>query len=366
MSSTVVDLLNERYKKGFSKVVEDTYFRLQEDQAAINPYMPLVSYPDPELAVAKIRDYPMIGSVVGEDQEVPNRKSNGNIRVYDLGEIRIAMGFTYKSSDLKIAEKFRRMLQMGAASGAETYLEYFFKRGSRLAESLQNTHTLLTLKVLATGGCTYNDPITGAQLNFTYPDLVSGHFPSALTSTARWSQSSTATGIADLVSWTRTFYDTTGRYPDAWLMSTITWRQLQSQAATKRRVIAYRTGRETTQNANVDGVVVNLSEINTLLSLQEEPVPPIVLYDAEYEQENADGTFTKQRYLEQHKVVALVRGNTERALLPFVENDNRPGIFVENKVIETMPRKEVSRAMTCGFPLVADTRYLFGVTVDDT
>jgi hypothetical protein len=108
--------------------------------------------------------------------------------------------------------------------------------------------------------------------------------------------------------------------------------------------------------------------MNRLLMVQDEPIPPIVLYDREFEQENADGTFTRTRFLPDDTVTALFRGNVERALLPYIENEvggvPQPGIKIENKIIETMRRKEVSRAMTCGIPLIADTRKIFSVVVD--
>jgi hypothetical protein len=260
-------------------------------------------------------------------------------------------------------------------SQLQAYIDYFFKKAEVLVPAVINMHSYLTWKVFRTGSCLYADPLTKVQVptaEFSYP-IESTLFPTGLTSTARWSQPATATGITDLYNLSTAFFDINGFYPSAYQLSTKTFRQLQAQASTKAAVIgnAGAMGRRGTPVPITSGassasdntnIFVELAEINA--ELQRRDIPPLVIYDGQFEQENADGSFTRTRFTDDDYVIALTDGMAERAVLPLAEKNFEPGIFTLYEVIDQAPRKERAVAMASGVPFVRDSRVLCAQKVD--
>jgi hypothetical protein len=364
-TQSIVAFLNLR-KFEIDKIVDQTYFRLREGFEAINQYMPFTEYPDVQLLVAQFQEYPTIASIMGDNEDIPVRKPNAILNEVLLGQARFGLSYYYQSKDFEYFHKLQERLAMGGR-GAEAYERYFYKRAETLTESTLNLLTYLYIQVIQTGGVTYTDPFSNTQFSLTYP-TESTLFPTALAGGNTWDNIATAQGINDLYTLSKAWYDVLGFYPYATMLSTQAFRQLQAQYSTKLAVLSARGsigvvagGGTTTTETVLSNFLPSMEEINA--TMQRRDIPPLVLFDAQYQQENPNGTFSRLRYSDPSIVNFLTKGMGERALMGYPENDFNPGVRVESFVESTMPRREVSRAMAAGVPFISDPRFLSALKV---
>lgn len=354
--ASIVQFINQEKRK-FDKIVEDTFFRLQEQATALDPFMPIQSYPDLDLLVGKFRDFPKIGHIIGQEQDIPTTQKKGEFDTKYLGRIFLGAGYNYTSRDFDAMQKFRQRVSEGNTQAARRYRDYFFGTADQLTTQLVNTHTYLTLETYRTGVLNYTDPVTGAIASLEY-DTNPNLFPATVATP--WDNHANADGIGDIVELLTAFYEEHGFYPDATLMSNNRLRDLTEQTATQQRIVANRIGDAAASTQSLTRVAITQPEIEAMIGRELVPggTINIITFDAQFEVEGADGGFVRKRFLDENYIVMLTRGMGERALLPFAENDYQAGIYTEAEVISKAPRRERLIAMTAGVPFVPDADLL--------
>lgn len=368
----ITQFLNQNTRK-VSSLVDLRFAEAVSRKGVLTPYMPIVNYPDRELLILKFNTLPTIAYLVAEDAEIPYGKQKTVLTEKFLGNLKLAKARGYTGKDFEAFHKFQTLMSAAgpAARGASTALaDYFMAQPATLVDQIVDLHTVLQLKVYCTGSCTYTDPLTGVKAELDYTsEIPAGQMPAALTGTARWSQSTTATPIKNLRDHARTFFQKNRFYPKQVGMSTDTLWQLQEADSTKQETAQLRgiviQGTDTASLAAISPPT--LEELNRILTMRIGSEMEIVVLDECYNVESKDGTITENvPFLPPDYYVFLTPGMGERALVPTIEKDFAPGVYTESKVLETAPRRERTLAIANGIPFVKDARLLAARNVNNT
>ena len=223
-----------------------------------------------------------------------------------------------------------------------------------MTPAIVDKHTYLTLKVACTGQCIYTDPLSQAQIQLTYPNTIAALLPAPLTGNARWAQAATANGLGNLQTHAEAYYGEFGSFPYAILLHWKNLREIGDQAATRTAFVA---GSGMALDAsNLSGLYLTDDAIVNLIK-QRTRCQQVILVDGRFEEEQpGTGAPIETPYLADDYYAFVEQSNMERALVPTVEKDFKPGIFINAKVLEEIPRRERIAAVANGIPLVVDDR----------
>jgi hypothetical protein len=134
--------------------------------------------------------------------------------------------------------------------------------------------------------------------------------------------------------------------------------QLRQIADSNEAKIAYlRTIGADSATPDVTGVYLKDEQVIDMIKMRVR-CQTVELFDAQYSEEAEDGTVTDKFFLPDNYYLFGRDGYLERALVPTVEKDFQPGVFVHSKVVEESPRQERTVAVANGIPLVVDERYI--------
>lgn len=239
------------------------------DDPLLDEYFPIETYMDFKILWLKFKNVAAIASVVGFEGEIPGTRT-GNITEAELEIFKIGIAHHYTENLLIMMHEFEQ--RSLAVPALMTQLKnILFGSIDDLKPRLNGLMKLMIWQVLYSGECNYLDPRTKIRAKITY-DTEPTLFPTALATTRRWSQPTSATGVADLVQLLEAFYTIHRRFPDKVVMSRKAVNQLLAQDSTKTLAIA-----RTVSAATTNQYVVNRDLLNMLL--MDRQVPPIVEFD---------------------------------------------------------------------------------------
>lgn len=348
-----------REKRAIDKFVDQTFFRLLEGTAPVDALMPRTNYIDRALLILKmVYHKPTIASLVAEEQEIPASKPQTQITEDLLSNCKIGKQIIWKARDFEMMQKMKLMAgQMGnlgnqVIQGLE---KHYFGQIADLIPSINEKAMVLTMRIATGQTATFEDPLSGAKFTLSYPDTIAAHLPAALTTTARWSQPTTATPLQNLEDHATAIYNNLGQWMPTNVMHFTTLRQIAN--TTEAKVAKLRKMGSDTATPDVTGMYLSDQEVMDLI-MERTRCTNVVLFDAQYSEEAADGTITDKYYLPENYYIFARPGYIEQAFVPTVEKDFAPGIYQNSRVLNDAPRVERSVAVGNMIPACFDPRFL--------
>lgn len=358
MTASVVDFLTRR-KRDVDKLVNQTFFRLLEDTSGLLRIMPRTSYQSRKLLALRFKhNRPTIASIIAPEQEIPASRPRMELTEDFYVNCKVGKKIVWKEQDFELVNDLQNLMLGTAGTGAVDAIErHYFGQVADLVPAIYDRSLTIGLQILTTGTCQFVDPLSAATFAIAYTDLESTLFPAGLTGNARWSQSTQAACVPldNLETLADAYYDVNGSYAPFVVMSLKNFREVRNANSTKIAVLR-RAGADST-TPDVTGVYVPDAQARDLI-LERTRALELIIFDAEYSQENADGTVTNLRYMPQDYVVLTSAGALEQAFVPTVENNFAPGIFQNSKVVEEAPRVERTVAVGNMIPACFDRRKL--------
>jgi hypothetical protein len=356
--ASIANFLN-RNTRTVTAIVDQTFARLLEPITVLDRYMPTKNYISRKLLLLKFKGHrPTIASVVAEEQEIPPSRPRATLDEDLLGNLKLGKKLVFKARDFEMMnELMRYSLEAGplAEQMTQEIKKYFFGLVADLVPPLIEKHTVLTMQIATTGTCTFIDPLTGARVELTYPNTIATNLPAALAGNNRWSQPATATPLANLQKHATDYYTNLVQWPYAVMLHFDTLRQI---AETNEAKVAYlSTVGATTGPADTSGVYLKDEQVIDMIRARTR-CQTVEIFDAQYSEEQENGDVIDKFFLPDNYYLFARENYMERALVPTVEKDFQPGVFLHSKIIEEAPRQERSVAVANGIPLVADERYI--------
>lgn len=354
--SSIVEFFNRR-KRTVDAIVDQTFWRLMEPTGLLDTLFPVVNYPDRMLLLMKFKhSKPTIASIVAEEQELPIGRNRVELTEEYLNNLKIGKQYLFTARDFELMEKLETSLgQSGRGAQLVPMLEeYFFGIAAHLPVSIVEKHSVLTFQVALTGSCTFTDPLTKARFNVTYPGTIPALLPAALTTTARWGQSATADGLGNIETHATAWYEEFGQWPTVLVMRWKNLRELANQRSVKRAFLS-RSGNVGGSDADVDSVYLTDAAVIDLIT-ERMRGGRVEIFDGMYSEEAANGTVTDKYFLPDDTYFFPEPGNLERAIVPCVENNMNPGLYVAARVLNDAPRQERIAGVANGLPFLKDSR----------
>lgn len=321
------------------------------DMADFLPEIPFRNYDDYEILTVKANKSRTLANVIGYEAEVPDRKA-GTISVDTTSVIKFAKSHIYTEEDMKLMHKWERSVD----GVSDTIKDYYFGTVTDLPSAIMDMMTRLTCEVLYTGAIAFTDPQTGSVVEATYTS-DSNQFPSALTTTARWNQPSTATPVTNLRTHVRNIYNNVkARMPIATVMNSNTYEAMISTDSFKQQALAI-LGANISTDSNY---LISPEDVASIFRRDAYPIPPIRIVDQAYESESADGTKTETRFVPDGYYFFTFPQQGERAMGPSAENDFASGIYTLFEEVSKVPPIDRAVAVATGLPYFPDTRLLAG------
>lgn len=363
---SILDFYN-RQKYAVDRIVDTTFFRLIEDNTGVlNRIMPVQSYLDTMLLLMKLnRSKPTIASLVGDEQELPNQRARVTLTEELLGEARIGKQHIFTNNDFKAMKKLEEALQRANATALQEELErVFFGIAADLVPSVIEKLTLLTVEVLTTGACNFTDPLTDVRMVLSYPNVVTSGgnqlmFTSNPSGSDDWGAPTTANGLGQIESHSVAWYNNFGSFPRMVALRWSLLRDLANQRSTKRAygsVVGY-VADGANADAALDAMYLKDEQVMDLIRDRTRGAE-VILLDAMYSEEQANGSATDKYFLDDKRYMFCEENNVERAFVPTPERDFAPGIYVRARQLDDAPRKERIAGVGCGIPAIVDDRKL--------
>lgn len=361
MDASIVGFI-DRNPRQINKIVDQTFFRLLESIAPFDMCFPMTSYMSRKLLLAKFKRHkPTIASIVAEEQEIPATRNRATLTEELFNNLKLGKRYVYTARDFELMHEMNRYL--GEAGGQSTAMasdlrRYFFGIVADLIPAIAETAMMLAIEIATTGSCDYTDPITNQRVTLTYDDIIANHFPIDLVGGALWSAAATCTPLENLRLWSEDYYNNLGMWPEKVVMRFTQLRQIadsnEAKVAWLRTMGADSTAPETTGVYLKDEQVMDM--VMTRTRCRE-----VLLMDQQYSVDVAGTGEPEDKYfLEEGRVFFAKDGYVERAMVPTVEKDFQPGVYVHSEVIKKSPRVEESLAVANMIPFVPDPRYLAG------
>lgn len=364
MVLSIVEFLDTK-KVAIDKIVDTTSWLLMQNQDWLNRYFPMTSYADTSLLTARFTHKPVIASLIAPGAELPIHKPSATMTTQELGHLLVGMEHLWNAKDRGFMKKLGAALMMGGMN-AQSYLDHFFGTVDDVQMACYRMVTYLACMVAQTGEAAYTSPLTNVKSTISYTGNIEATlFPAALTGGDRWSQLATATGLEDLEALNKAFFTIHGYYPNEIGIPRDNYRDLCYQASTKRAMIFLITGHETTVTPSIDGVQVTGEDLTRLFASRLDRLPNYRILEGDFYIEQKDGTFTKTPYWAEDKITFFTDGMGEQALVPFPENNEVAGLFINNeRLAPQAPYREVLQGMTATIPFVSDARLLASQVID--
>lgn len=356
MTASIAEFLTRR-KRDVDKLVDQTFFRLLEDTSGLLRIMPRTSYQNRKLLALRFKhNRPTIASVIAPEQEIPASRPRMDLTEDFYTNCKVGKQIVWKEQDFELVNDLQNlMLGTGGTQAVDAIERHYFGQVADLVPAIYDRSLTIGLQILTTGTCNFVDPLSGATFALTYSDLESTLFPAALAGNARWQQATTCTPLDNLENLADAYYDKNGSYAPFVVMSLKNFREIRNSNSAKIAVLR-RAGAD---SATPDTTGVYIEDPQAIdLILQRTRAREVIIFDAEYSQENADGSVDTLRYMPQDYVVLTSESVLEQAFVPTVENNFAPGIFNLSEIVNRAPRVERSVAVGNMIPACFDRRKL--------
>ncbi len=372
-------LSNPKYKAKLNAIVDGTHAwlidpnkeaRLQQlgrraDRSTLSQYSlfdkftPVQLTDDFRMIEYLLKRNMSIGSVTATGGEVPATRI-GQIVKLEGGLIKLSLSHVFdEETKIRVYELSR------TPNVPQAFVEMLYGSVNDLQPKIMKLANVLMAQVLYQGRINFTDPRTNVSINLQY-DIHPELFPAPLTGNALWTNYATANGIQNLIDHSNAFYELNGYYPECIKMSNKLLTHLLRQQSTSDWAInaglLSATPRAGVPSAISKAVLDKLVE-------QTYNLPPIEVWDAQYELEIAPGETQRVRYFPDHTYVFLNQGVGRRLFAPTLESTEngrspKAGIFVKTEEnLKLSPPLDRAFAVARTLPFVPDTRKLAAAKV---
>ena len=377
-----------RHKKNIDIVVDQTIMRMSATgrmyqdgmpDPALDMFCPAESFDSLVLLLERFRDLkPILGHIVGIGQEIPTRRGSLVLNENILGRLKFARGVTFTEEDYETLFKIEREMASDSPRFKKYLYDWLLKRPALLVASVVAIMKLLAIRTLVLGQTDYSDTDTGLDSSVSYLDQIpTTNFPAALTAGNQWTaaNSTTADGIADIVTLLNRQYDILRAYPPYIIMNQQEAVQLRNQTAVREQVSFYE-GRLVSLASGTSAANLKrptMDEIGNTLSNELTKTEgstgnvKIIVTSGVYYRQTAEGDIVNEfgeEYFPPGYVAVGWPGAVIGAMMPISSNNFGRAISVQSSQHwRREPRQEVLTAATAGLPVVADPRKIGSLQV---
>ncbi|ARV58066.1 hypothetical protein BZZ01_04935 [Nostocales cyanobacterium HT-58-2] len=327
--------------------------QLLDQYRIMDEYAPIQQSDDFRVLEYLIERNMAIASVIATGQEIPQTRAGRIVKIEGSQFGKMAISHVFNEEDEIRMLEFSKMQNI-----PETFRDMLFGTVDSLQPRIIKLSNVLTWQTWLQGFVDFTDPRSGVAMRLaynTYPEL----FPTPLTGntpgSAVWNDYANANGILNLQQHARAFYNLNGYYPDEIFMSQELVDDLLRQQSTRDQALALGLINNL-PNSTIPAIVDE-----TLLgqALKRLKVPPIRIYDAQYEIEVAPGQFMRGRYLPNHSYVFATKGMSKRLFGPTIEGQGKPGVFVKvEEWLKSSPPESRCYAVARMIPFIPQPKVL--------
>ena len=363
-------------------IVDDTLAYLRKREGVLDPYMPMKEYDSRDFLAYVTDKVVTLASVVSYGAEIPKTQT-GKLRKITSELVKIALSYAYdEETQWRMMEAMERAGDKGVyvqdmkmpdgttLKGSNDSLStYLFGKIEDLSKSVVDTLNVMAWQCIQHGKVSFTDYRTNTVTEIDWKDSEANynHFPSALTNTGntgkpasrQWTDYENANGIQTLYDAVDTFIDTNGFVPTETIMSRRAKNNLLQQKSTKEAARARVGGQNLSEVAP--------EQLNDILRIRD--IPPITVYDEQYQIEDSDGEVSKGRFHAENRFSFMTQNMGERAVGVTLEsksslNDNpKKGIYLRTYEKQKQPILDVSEAIATALPVVVNPKYLYSQQV---
>lgn len=252
-----------------------------------------------------------------------------------------------------------RMIEMRNIQNLpQAFIDLLFGCVDSLLPRIVKLANVLTAMVYYQAFVDFTDPRTGSGIRLkynAYPELMLPPITGNTPGDAVWTDYVNANGILNLKNHARAFYDINGYYPDETLMSQDLCDDLLQQQSTRDHALSLGI------ITNVPGSSVPAVVDEQILAKLAErlKIPPIRIFDAQYEIEVAPGQNVRGRYFPSDMYVFLTKGSQCRLFGPTIEKKGKPGFFVKTEEdLKSSPPQSRSYAVARMLPFEPQVKHI--------
>lgn len=380
----VSDWLNEKQQtKAANLIVDDTYAYLRQRGNLLDPYMPMKNHKGRDFLAYITNRIVTLASVVSYGSEIP-RTQQSELRKITSKLVKVGLSHVYDEELQWRMEEVKRMADSQGITvqnvelpdgygGTQTIdgaggelADYLFGSIQDLTRGTVDLINYFAWQCVYSGEINYNDPRTNTVTTIDWKGNNNGdynHFPDALVQTGdsadkslnQWTDYEFANGVQTLFNATDTYIETNGCMADKIVMSRRARNHLLEQTSTKE------AARQRVSGQNLSSVAPEL--LNDILEVRD--IPPIVLFDERFQQEDADGNYTQGRFMPENKFAFLKKNMGERAIGETIESkhsiNSRPqnGIYTRTFQKSQSPLLDVSEVVATALPVVVNDKHLY-------
>ena len=326
--------------------------KLLGQYALFDEYFPIQNSDDFRLLEYLLERNMAIASVIANGQEIPQTRAGRMLKIEGkMGKLAISHVFD-EDDEIRMHEL------RNTQNFPQAFIDMLFGSVDGLQPRIIKLSNVLTAMIYYQGFVDFTDPRTGTGIRLkynTYPELMLPPLTGNAVGTAVWTDYTNANGILNLRDHARAFYDINGYYPDETLMSQDLCDDLTTQQSTRDHALSLGI------ITNVPGTGVPAAVDETVLGkvAARLKIPPIRVYDAQYEIEVAPGQNVRGRYFPSDGYVFLTKGSQKRLFGPTIENKGKPGIFIKTEEeLKSSPPQSRSYAVARMIPFEPQVKHI--------
>jgi hypothetical protein len=351
---SIVEFFNRR-KREVDRIVDQTYFQLLEATAPIEEMYPRKNYNKRKLLSLRMtRHRPTVASIVAEGQEIPASRPNVELNEDLFSNCKVGKQIIWKDKDYELMDDLRSALAGSDAQTAKAIETHYFGEAADLVPAIYDKSLLITMQLGTTGTCNFTDPLSGAKFVLTYPTEAT-LMPAPLTGNARWAQSATSAPLENLRTLSESWYDINGSWATRVAIRRKNLRELADANSTK--IAKLRMSGADSATPDVTGLYIDDEEAIAMIKRWTKATT-VIVFDAKYSEEQADGTIQDKYFLPDDYVVLGDPAAIEQAFVPTIEKKMQPGIYQASKELNDAPLTERTVAVGNMVPACFDTRKL--------
>lgn len=334
--------------------------------------LPWVRQEDYEVSTGQVQFRSVAATILGEDSPLP-RTPGATFAAQAYALLKLGRKTEVKESELK---KLKEAFQLGRLSPENWATMAPFRFANALTVGFLDRAEWMRWQALSTGEIPLRD---GVVVDYNVPAT----HQDILTTTARWDQSATADGLADLLEYADQVRASTGRKIEVFFMSSQALEYLLAQESTQSKLaLAFGTiGQQVAAGMSGTTGFLPTNELVNRYLAQYGIIGGIRVYDADFMDDDPVGGSQPvlRRFLAENRIVGVaptpvdggmsagVAGATATgysALGPTAENNFEPGHYVWlERVME--PYTVAVKGTGWALPVITDPRTLFFAQVFD-
>lgn len=366
--------------------IDETLTDLMVREELETPFIPKKMYSDRNFVNYVINKVAPVASVIAYGSELPN-ETFGDFRKNSGKLFKAGLSYMYDEElqwdmrdAIRLAADRRISVQNVVQTGGRvipgsnnSLADLIFGSIETMTIGLHDLLRLHTYQPIQFGFANYTDPRTGASHKLDYRDPTAdwgfapygnfAHFPPDLAGAERWTQYATANPLQRIRDDVEVYEDTTGRKPDAIMMSKKARQHMMLCESTRQ---AFAAVINTSAGIVVNNVgLVDPVMINTLMDRLE--LPQILVNDEKYKTRNPlTKKLINQRFFNEDRYSFLCHNMGEQAFGPVMENNGEgAGPYIVAREIKNFPPEDALQGVATMLPVFPDPKLLFSRKVFD-